>query len=139
MGTNNQACLVRLQKTHALMATITLLTSIIEVSLLHTSGPTILMNGRVRLHEPLFRIQKGKKASSIKQNEIANLFNEMKLRICFQNTKVSTLVHRLQVNVYPTHSTNYFLGGRTMSFSLFARFRAIGVTAFSISSCSEAS
>ena len=33
VGMNNQACQVRLQKTHAPMATVTLLTSIIEVSL----------------------------------------------------------------------------------------------------------
>ena len=47
VGTNNQACLVRLQKTHAPMAMVTLLTSIIEVFLLYTSGPTVLTNERV--------------------------------------------------------------------------------------------
>ena len=80
VGTNNRACLIRLQKTHASTATVTLLTSIIEVSLLHASSPRVLMNGKVGLHEPFFLIQKGKKASSIKQNEITNLFNETKLQ-----------------------------------------------------------
>ena len=54
MGINKRACLVRLQKTHAPMAMITLLTSIIKISLLYTSGPTVLTNGRVGLHEHLF-------------------------------------------------------------------------------------
>ena len=71
------------KKTHAPTAMVTLLTSIIEIPLLYTSGPTVLMNGRVGLHKHLFRMQKGKKASSTKQNEITNLPNEMKLRICF--------------------------------------------------------
>ena len=54
VGMNNQACQVRLQKTHAPMATVTLLTSIIEVYLLYTSGPTVLTNRRVRLYKHLF-------------------------------------------------------------------------------------
>ena len=97
VGINNRACLVRLQKTHAPMATVTLFTSIIELFLLYTSGPTVLTNRRVGLHEPLFWMQKGKKANSTKWNEVMNLFNETKLWICFQNTKVPTLVHRLQI------------------------------------------
>ena len=56
------------KKTHAPMATVTLLTSIIEVSLLYTSGPTVLMNGRVELHEPLF--------SNVKREE--RKFNQTK-------------------------------------------------------------
>ena len=62
VGTNNRACLVRLQKTHAPTAMITLLTGIIEVLLLYTSGFMVLMNGRVGLHEPFFsKYEKGRK------------------------------------------------------------------------------
>ena len=51
------------------MATVTLLTSIIEVSLLHTSGPMVLMNGRVGLHEPFFfEYKKGRK--QVQSNEM---------------------------------------------------------------------
>ena len=136
-GTNNRACLVRLQKTHAPMAMVTLLTSIIEIPLLYTSGPMALTNGRVGLHEHHFLMQKGKNQN--KQNEIVNLFNETKLRICFQKMKVPTLVHRLQINVHRTHSTNYPLLGRTISSILLAKVSAKGVTIASMSFNSEGS
>ena len=139
MGTNNRACLVRLQKAHAPMAMVILLTGTIKIPLLYTSGPTALANGRVRFQEHLFRMQKGKKASSIKRNEIVNLFNQTKLQIYFQKTKVPTLVHRLQINVHQTHSTNYPLSGRTISSILLARVFAKGVTVASMSSSSEGS
>ena len=51
VGIDKQACLVRLQKTHAPTAMVTLLTSIIEISPLYTSGPTVLTNGRIGLHK----------------------------------------------------------------------------------------
>ena len=54
VGADKRACLVRLQKAHAPTATVTLLTSIIEISPLYTSGPMVLMNGRVGLHKPFF-------------------------------------------------------------------------------------
>jgi len=139
MGTNNRACLVRLQKSHAPMTIVTLLTGTIEIPLLYTSGPMALTNGRVGLHEHLFLDAKGKKASSMKQNKIANLFNETKLQIYFQKTKVPTLVHRLQINVHQTHSTNYSLSGRTISLILLTRVFTKGVTVASMSSSSEGS
>ena len=55
-------------KTHAPMAMVTLLTSIIKISLLYTSGPTVLMNGRVRLHKHLFSKAK-REESRFKTNE----------------------------------------------------------------------
>ena len=70
VGTNNQVCLVRLQKTHAPTAMVTLLTSIIEISLLYTSGPTVLMNGRIGSHEHLLSNAKREesKFNQTKQN-----------------------------------------------------------------------
>ena len=49
VGTNNRACLVRLQKTHAPTTMVTLLTSIIEVFPLYTVGPMVLTNRRVQI------------------------------------------------------------------------------------------
>ena len=46
--------MVRLQKTHAPTAMVTLLTSIIEIPLLYTSDPMALTNRRVGLYEHLF-------------------------------------------------------------------------------------
>ena len=61
VGIDKQACLVRLQKTYAPTAMVTLLTTIIKISPLYTSGLTVLMNGRVGSHKPFSRMQKGRK------------------------------------------------------------------------------
>ena len=106
---------------------VTLLASIIKISPLYTSGSMVLTNGRVGT----FFLDCKREESKIKRTK-QNY--EMKL---FSDMKVPTLVHILQINVWQTYPTNYFLEGRTMSFSLFARFCAMGVTAFSISSSSE--
>ena len=78
VGTDKRACLVRLQKAHAPTATVTLLTSIIEISPLYTSGPMVLTNGRVGSHKPFFSIAKGKKVSSNERNKIMNMFSDTK-------------------------------------------------------------
>ena len=49
---------------------ITLLTRIIEISPLYTSGPMVLMNERVGSHKPFFLNAKGKKVRSNEQNKI---------------------------------------------------------------------
>ena len=71
VGADKRACWVRLQKGHAPMAMVTLLTSTIKISPLYTSGPTVLMNGKIRSHKPFFSKAKGKKVSSNERNKIA--------------------------------------------------------------------
>ena len=125
--------LVRPQKAYAQTATVILLTSTLKISPKHL-GPYGLNKRKGRSCKSFFIAKREEgKIKTIKMKLRNNATNP------FSDTKEPTLVHILRMNVYQTYSTNYLREGRTSSFSLFARFRARGATAFSISSSSASS